>query len=173
MTGWLGTEYFLAAVLALFVVDRLGRRKLMMWGAAGMAASLLVIGASLSYATEQNKGPAYAATVFIFVYDTFFALGWLGVTWVRPPCTMSRILPGHPDNLVALPCRSHTHSHSHRSKRFQYLLQLDFQLCCCAARPDHDQQHLVEDLFCLLLLQCGLHPSHCESLQILIVVIAR
>lgn len=83
MTGWLGTEYFLAACLALFVVDRLGRRKLMMWGAAGMAVSLLVIGASLSYATEQNKGPAYAATVFIFVYDTFFALGWLGVTWVR------------------------------------------------------------------------------------------
>lgn len=83
MTGWLGTEYFLAAVLALFVVDRLGRRKLMMWGAAGMAVSLLVIGASLSYAAPQNKGPAYAATVFIFVYDTFFALGWLGVTWVR------------------------------------------------------------------------------------------
>lgn len=56
----------------------------MMWGAAGMAASLAIIGACLSYATEQNKGPAYCATVFIFVYDTFFALGWLGVTWVSP-----------------------------------------------------------------------------------------
>ena len=90
MTGWLGLEYFLAACLALFVVDRLGRRKLMMWGAAGMAVSLLVIGASLSYATETNKGPAYAATVFIFVYDTFFALGWLGVTWVSILITSSR-----------------------------------------------------------------------------------
>ncbi|EME38944.1 hypothetical protein DOTSEDRAFT_180963 [Dothistroma septosporum NZE10] len=84
LTGWLGTEYFLAACLALFVVDRLGRRKLMMFGSAGMAVSLLVIGASLSYATPQNKGPAFAATVFIFVYDTFFALGWLGVTWLYP-----------------------------------------------------------------------------------------
>lgn len=33
MTAWLGTEYFLAAVVALFVVDKLGRRNLMMFGA--------------------------------------------------------------------------------------------------------------------------------------------
>lgn len=84
MTGWLGTEYFLAACVALFVVDRLGRRNLMMFGAAGMAGSLLIIGACLSYASKQNKAPAYAATVFIFVYDSFFALGWLGVTWLYP-----------------------------------------------------------------------------------------
>lgn len=82
LTAWLGTEYFLAAVLALFVVDKLGRRNLMMWGAAGMAGSLAIIGGCLAYATPDFKGPAYAATVFIFVYDTFFALGWLGVTWV-------------------------------------------------------------------------------------------
>lgn len=80
LTGWLGTEYFLAAVLALFVVDRLGRRFLMMFGAAGMAASLLIIGTCLKFSTPQNKAPALAATVFIFVYDSFFALGWLGVT---------------------------------------------------------------------------------------------
>lgn len=84
MTGWLGTEYFIAACAALFIVDKFGRRKLMMWGAAGLAVSLLVIGASLSQATDTNKRPAVAATVFIFVYDTFFALGWLGVTWLYP-----------------------------------------------------------------------------------------
>lgn len=84
MTAWLGTEYFLAAVLALFVVDRLGRRRLMIWGALGMAVSLGIIGACLSQATDTYKAPAYAATVFIFVYDTFFALGWLGITWLYP-----------------------------------------------------------------------------------------
>nr|POE48792.1 sugar transporter stl1 [Quercus suber] len=84
LTAWLGTEYFLAAVVALFVVDRLGRRRLMMWGAFGMAASLVIIGSCLAYSTPDNKSPALAATVFIFVYDTFFALGWLGVTWLYP-----------------------------------------------------------------------------------------
>ncbi|QIW94534.1 hypothetical protein AMS68_000052 [Peltaster fructicola] len=81
LTAWLGTEYFLAAVAALFVVDRLGRRRLMIIGAAGMAGSLVIIGACLS---TGAKGPAYAATVFVFVYNTFFALGWLGVTWLYP-----------------------------------------------------------------------------------------
>lgn len=84
LTAWLGTAYFLSAVLALFVVDRLGRRNLMMWGAAGMAVSLAIIGGCLAYSTPQYKGPAYAATVFIFVYDFWFALGWLGVTWLYP-----------------------------------------------------------------------------------------
>ncbi|KAK3651592.1 hypothetical protein LTR56_004321 [Elasticomyces elasticus] len=84
MTAWLGTEYFLAACAALFVVDKLGRRKLMMGGAAGMAISLLVIGVSLSQATDTYRKPAIAATVFIFVYNTCFAVGWLGVTWLYP-----------------------------------------------------------------------------------------
>ena len=84
MTAWLGTEYFIAACLALFVVDRFGRRNLMIFGAAGLALSLLIIGASLSQATDTNRKPAIAATVFIFVYDTAFAIGWLGVTWLYP-----------------------------------------------------------------------------------------
>lgn len=77
LTGWLGTEYFIAACLALFIVDRFGRRNLMILGAAGMAVSLVVIGASLKYSTPENKSPALAATVFIFVYDTFFAVSAL------------------------------------------------------------------------------------------------
>lgn len=85
LTGWLGTEYFLAAVLALFVVDRFGRRNLMMFGAGGMALCLAVIGGCLAYSTPGgSRGPALAATVFIFIYDTFFAIGWLGVTWLYP-----------------------------------------------------------------------------------------
>lgn len=57
----------------------------MMFGAGGLAVSLAVIGASLSFATPEKKKPAIVATVFIFVYNTCFAIGWLGVTWVRCP----------------------------------------------------------------------------------------
>lgn len=75
LTGWLGTEYFAAACLALFIVDRLGRRRLMLWGAMGMAICLLIIGACLSRATPEYKAPAFAATVFIFLFNTCFAIG--------------------------------------------------------------------------------------------------
>lgn len=67
MTGCLGTEFFIASTVALFVVDRVGRRKLMLWGAVGMGTCLLIVGACLSQSTTGYKAPAYAATVFIFV----------------------------------------------------------------------------------------------------------
>jgi MFS family permease len=81
LTGVLGTEYFLAALVALFVVDRLGRRRLMMWNAAGMGLSMMVAGIGLSQGTH---GGALAATVMIFLFNTFFAIGWLGITWLYP-----------------------------------------------------------------------------------------
>lgn len=56
-----------------------------MFGAGGMALCLMSMGVALSQSTEQNNSGAYAATVFIFVYNTCFALGWLGVTWVTSP----------------------------------------------------------------------------------------
>jgi hypothetical protein len=55
---------------------------MMIIGAAGMVFSALIIGAYPSQVTDSYKAPAYAATVFIFVFNSFFALGWLGVTWL-------------------------------------------------------------------------------------------
>ncbi|KAI5237102.1 general substrate transporter [Aureobasidium subglaciale] len=81
LTGVLGTEYFLAALVALFVVDRLGRRRLMMWNAGGMGLAMMIAGIGLS---QGNKRDAYAATVMIFLSNTFFAIGWLGITWLYP-----------------------------------------------------------------------------------------
>lgn len=46
-----------------------------------MAICLAVIGACLSFAEGGNRKPAYGATAFIFLYNTFFATGWLGTTW--------------------------------------------------------------------------------------------
>ncbi|KAF2755048.1 general substrate transporter [Pseudovirgaria hyperparasitica] len=84
MTACLGTEFFAAAIVALYTVDRLGRRQLMMWCALGMALSLMVIGICLAAAETHGHAPAYVATVFIFIFVTFFAIGWLGITWLYP-----------------------------------------------------------------------------------------
>jgi hypothetical protein len=66
--------------------ERFGRRKLMIGGAAGMAISMAVLAASV-WKIEKNgpdstdMGPAIAATVFFFVYNTFFGIGWLGMSY--------------------------------------------------------------------------------------------
>ncbi|PQE16284.1 sugar transporter protein [Rutstroemia sp. NJR-2017a WRK4] len=84
LTACYGTLYLAAAIIALFIVDHYGRRKMMILGAAGMGISSLVIGACLSQVTPTYTAPAYVATVFIFIFIAFFAVGWLGITWLYP-----------------------------------------------------------------------------------------
>ncbi|WFC98486.1 hypothetical protein MYAM1_001214 [Malassezia yamatoensis] len=95
-----GTEYFMASILAIFMIERVGRRKLMIWCALGMACTMGILCALLSHSalkmpttdydpsSAQNKKPAIAACVFLFIFNTFFAIGWLGMTWLYPAeCT--------------------------------------------------------------------------------------
>ncbi|TFK49307.1 general substrate transporter [Heliocybe sulcata] len=76
-----GTEYFLASFLAIYFIDRAGRRKLMLIGTAGcclMMALLAILGAI-------NTSPAQiVSAVLLFGFNTFFALGWLGMGWLYP-----------------------------------------------------------------------------------------
>ena len=77
-----GTEYFIASWPAVFLVERVGRRKLMLFGAAGQAGTMAILAGVNS--DENNKGAQVAAVVFLFVFNTFFAIGWLGMTWLYP-----------------------------------------------------------------------------------------
>lgn len=77
-----GTEYFLASWIAVALVEKTGRRKLMLVGAVGMSVSMIVLAASTKYVPQ--KAPGGVATCFLFVFNTFFAIGWLGMTWLYP-----------------------------------------------------------------------------------------
>jgi sugar porter (SP) family MFS transporter len=87
-----GTEYFAASLVAIWTIELFGRRKLMIFGAVGMSISMAVLAACTSPAatdplpdgTSQNKAPGYVAAVFLFIFNTFFAIGWLGMTWLYP-----------------------------------------------------------------------------------------
>lgn len=58
----------------------------MLFGAAGMALSMTVLAIVTSIG---GSGPGVVAAVFLFVFNTFFAIGWLGMTWLYP----SEIVP--------------------------------------------------------------------------------
>jgi sugar porter (SP) family MFS transporter len=77
-----GTEYFLASWPAVFLVERVGRRKLMLFGAVGQAATMAIL-AGVNSRTDAT-GFQIAGIVFLFVFNTFFAVGWLGMTWLYP-----------------------------------------------------------------------------------------
>ncbi|KAH0148825.1 general substrate transporter, partial [Aureobasidium melanogenum] len=76
-----GTEYFAASWIAVFTIEKFGRRQLMIFGAAGQAASMAILAGTTS---RQSSGLGITAAVFLFVFNTFFAIGWLGMTWLYP-----------------------------------------------------------------------------------------
>lgn len=76
-----GTEYFLASWIAVFMIERTGRRKLMLFGAAGMSLSMVVLAVMTKIG---GTGPGIVAAAFLFIFNTFFAIGWLGMTWLYP-----------------------------------------------------------------------------------------
>ncbi|KAF1354744.1 sugar transporter STL1 [Delphinella strobiligena] len=76
-----GTEYFLASWIAVFTIEKFGRRSLMLFGAAGMSASMCILAGTTSH---PSTGNGIAAATFLFIFNTFFAIGWLGMTWLYP-----------------------------------------------------------------------------------------
>jgi sugar porter (SP) family MFS transporter len=86
-----GTEYFLASLVAFWTIERFGRRKLMLVGAAGQAACMAILTGTNHKADPTNLGNSVdtqagiAAAVFLFVFNTFFGFLWLGILWLLPP----------------------------------------------------------------------------------------
>lgn len=76
-----GTEYFIASWPAVFLVERVGRRKLMLFGAVGQSVTMAIVAGVDSSGTKAGQ---IAVVVFLFVFNTVFAVGWLGMTWLYP-----------------------------------------------------------------------------------------
>ncbi|KAL4914315.1 general substrate transporter [Aspergillus aurantiobrunneus] len=80
-----GTEYLMAAFIPIYIIEKVGRRPLMLFGAAGMSLSMAVLAGTnyrLTHLGDTQAGIGQA--VFLFVFNTFFAIGWLGMTWLYP-----------------------------------------------------------------------------------------
>ena len=75
----------LATAASLLLIERLGRRPLLM----GMAAtqSVAFLGIAISTEVSHDNGahiPGIIATVFICLYFIAFGLGWVAVPWLYP-----------------------------------------------------------------------------------------
>lgn len=82
LSGFNGLEYWLATFIPIPLVDRLGRRPLMLFSAVGQCVSMVVLAACIAF--PGSKAAGYVATVFLFVFNTFFAVGFCGIPWLLP-----------------------------------------------------------------------------------------
>ena len=79
-------DYLIFACLAYFVIERYGRRKVMMCSAA--ACSICWICIAVALGLSEKGGNQYVlgsvAVAFFFVFFASFGMGVLGVPWLYP-----------------------------------------------------------------------------------------
>ncbi|KAJ5361709.1 hypothetical protein N7541_002553 [Penicillium brevicompactum] len=97
-TGVVGIINFVFTIPTIMFIDKWGRRKILLLGAAGMGISQLLVGtlyAVYRNRWETNTNAGWAAAVFIWIYIANFAYSIGCVNWVMPseifpPCVRSK-----------------------------------------------------------------------------------
>ncbi|KAJ3510847.1 hypothetical protein NLJ89_g4445 [Agrocybe chaxingu] len=79
-------SYLFFSFFGLLLIEKAGRRKLMMWGAAGQCFCYILITGLLSHTNDPANGKTFGAgaTAFFFLYYVFFGVCWQGVPWLYP-----------------------------------------------------------------------------------------
>jgi hypothetical protein len=77
------TSYFVFACVAVIMVERFGRRGLMLMSTFGQFACFLIITILLRFA-ENDPKYGTASVAFFFLYYIAFGIGMLGVPWLYP-----------------------------------------------------------------------------------------
>ncbi|KAL1597640.1 hypothetical protein SLS59_007338 [Nothophoma quercina] len=92
MSGFLQTWFFVASFIPWFLIDRIGRRPLLLSMISVMAAVMAVQAAliyQVQFDTSMAKSAGIAAAAMLFVFQGAFTIGFQATVWVYP----SEILP--------------------------------------------------------------------------------
>ncbi|KAG5295672.1 sugar transporter [Histoplasma capsulatum G186AR] len=86
-TGVYGIVNCLSTLPALFWIDKVGRRVLLMCGATGTCISLVIVGAIIGKygsALVDHADAGWAGIAFIYIYDINFSYSFAPIGWVLP-----------------------------------------------------------------------------------------
>ncbi|KAL9581829.1 MAG: hypothetical protein Q9212_003663 [Teloschistes hypoglaucus] len=90
--GCINTMFVIGSLVPTLLLDRLGRRRPMMFGSLGLAISMMMIAILLSFSdTANGKSTSAASVAFFFTYMLTFGASVNCIPWVYVP----EILPLH------------------------------------------------------------------------------
>lgn len=81
MGGCIQCTYLVGSAIPVLLMDRFGRRTLLMLCSAGLCTCFVAVTILLYIGTRPC---AYGATAFIFLFQLFYGVGWLPVPWFYP-----------------------------------------------------------------------------------------
>ncbi|OZJ03611.1 hypothetical protein BZG36_03700 [Bifiguratus adelaidae] len=84
MAGVDSIVYLIGAICPIFVIERWGRRKLMMIGAFFQGATLICIAGGQAALQNGQHAGGYVAIIFTFLFNFWFGATWLGLAWLYP-----------------------------------------------------------------------------------------
>lgn len=81
LSGGALTWKFLSSFLAFFCIERFGRRFVFIVSGAGMSACMIALAIATSF-PKDNQAAQIAAGCFIYLYNTFVPIGFLGANFL-------------------------------------------------------------------------------------------
>lgn len=76
------TWKFLSSFVGFLIIDRIGRRAAFMVSGGGMGACMLALAVSNSF--SNNRSASIVSALFIFIYNFFLPIGFLGANFLYP-----------------------------------------------------------------------------------------
>lgn len=84
LSGVNSTTYFIASFVPIWLIDRYGRKSLLIFGAAGMACMMVMLTVSLSVGSNNFTAGVFAI-LSIFLFNIFYAVGgWMATPFLYP-----------------------------------------------------------------------------------------
>lgn len=80
LSGFSGIAYFFSSLIPIWTIDRLGRRKLMLFALVGQGTCMAVLAGTVS---NGSHAAGIVAVVMLFLFNFFFSIGLLAIPWLR------------------------------------------------------------------------------------------
>lgn len=79
VAGLNSLEYMLATIPPIFYIEKVGRRKILMWGAFGQAMTMMILAITVH---DGGYAAGVVGAAMLFLFNTIFAQGWLTCPWL-------------------------------------------------------------------------------------------
>jgi sugar porter (SP) family MFS transporter len=84
LSGINSTTYFISSFVPIWLIDRFGRKTLLIYGSVGMMCMMIMLTVSLSFGTENFTAGVFAI-LSIFLFNIFYSTGgWMATPFLYP-----------------------------------------------------------------------------------------